>query len=254
MAVGTALADTWVRRWERQQERYAVDREERFTVIADVVESVTGGQQAPLVVDLGSGPGSLARRIAARLPQARILAVDVDPLLLELGRSHAPDAARYVEVLIGEDGWLAELELELDGPVDAVVSTTALHYPAPERLREIYRELAAVLRPGGVLVNGDHLAPADPALARLTAAVGRARAQRQGTGGGEDWGRWWAEVRLVPEFAELLAARELRPAPASGDGNGLSAREHEELLREAGFREVGPVWQCGDSCVLVAVR
>ncbi|MDH6108581.1 SAM-dependent methyltransferase [Kitasatospora sp. MAP12-15] len=252
MGVSMALAEAWVRRWERQQERYAVDREERFTVIADVVESVTVGHPEPLLVDLGSGPGSLSMRLSARLPHARILAVDVDPLLLELGRTHAPDAARYVEALIGEEGWLAALDL--DGPLDAAVSTTALHYPEPDRLRAIYRELAAVLRPGGVLVNGDHLAPADPALAGLAAAVGRSRERRQGSGSGEDWASWWADAREVPEFADLMAARELRPAPASGDGNGLSVRGHEELLREAGFREVGTVWRCGDSCVLVAVR
>ncbi|MGF1426596.1 class I SAM-dependent methyltransferase [Kitasatospora sp. LaBMicrA B282] len=253
MAVSMTLAEAWVDRWERQQERYAVGREERFAAIADVVEEVTRGQPAPLVADLGSGPGSLAIRLAARLPHARILAVDVDPLLLELGRTRAPEAARYVQALIGEDGWLAALEL--DRPLDAAVSTTALHYPEPDRLRAIYRELAAALRPGGVLVNGDHLAPdGGPALSSLATAVGRGCEQRLGAASGEDWAGWWAEVRRVPEFADLLAARDLRPAPATGDGNGLSARAHEELLLAAGFREAGTVWRCGDSCVLVAVR
>ncbi|MFF7636118.1 class I SAM-dependent methyltransferase [Kitasatospora sp. NPDC008050] len=252
MGVSTALAETWVRRWERQQERYAVDREERFAVIADLVERVTRGQRSPLVVDLGSGPGSLAVRLVARIPSARIVAVDIDPLLLELGRTHAPQAARYVEALIGGEDWIAALGL--DRPVDAAVSTTALHYPEPERLRAIYRELAGVLRPGGVLVNGDHLAPADPAIAALATAVGHCRTRRQGAGDGEDWAGWWAEVRRVPEFAELLAARAARTAPGSGDGNGLSAQHHEDLLREAGFRHVGVVWRCGASAVLVAVR
>ncbi|MFI9273084.1 class I SAM-dependent methyltransferase [Kitasatospora sp. NPDC052896] len=252
MGVSMALAETWVERWERQQERYAVDREERFTVIADVVEWVTGRQERPLVLDLGSGPGSLAVRIAARLPHAHLVAVDVDPLLLELGRTNAPDAARFVEALIGADGWLDVLEL--DRPVDAAVSTTALHYPAPERLLEIYRELAAVLRPGGVLVNGDHLAPPEPVLASLAATVGHRRAGRQGPVPAEDWAAWWAAARQVPEFADLLAERSAKAAPTSGEGNGLSVLQHQELLREAGFREVGEVWRYGDSCVLVAVR
>ncbi|WP_329561433.1 class I SAM-dependent methyltransferase [Kitasatospora sp. NBC_01266] len=242
----------WVERWERQQERYAVDREERFTVIADVVERVTDGQQCPLLVDLGSGPGSLSARLAARLPRARIIAADVDPLLLELGRAQHAEAVRFVEVLIGRPGWIEALGLER--PLDAAVSSTALHYPRPERLREIYRDLAGVLRPGGVLVNGDHLVPEDPVLAGLAELVGRRHAGRHGVDEAEDWTTWWAEAGRNPAFADLLSARELRPAPAAGDGNGLSAAQHEQLLREAGFRHVGPVWQYGNSCVLVAVR
>ncbi|MDH6117743.1 class I SAM-dependent methyltransferase [Kitasatospora sp. GAS204B] len=242
----------WVARWERQQERYAVDREERFTVIADVVERVTEGQDRPLLVDLGSGPGSLSARLATRLPRARIVAADIDPLLLELGRTRHADAVRFVEVLIGQPGWIEALEL--DRPLDAAVSSTALHYPEPASLREIYRDLAGVLRPGGVLVNGDHLMPEDPVLAALAELVGRRHAGRHGVDDAEDWTTWWADARRNPEFADLLTARERQLAPAAGDGNGLSAAQHEQLLREAGFRHVGPVWQYGSSCVLVAVR
>ncbi len=250
--VGMTETQTWSERWERQQERYAVGREERFTVIADVVEYATQGQEHPLVIDLGCGPGSLAARLGARLPAARIVAADIDPLLLELGRTHYPDAARYVEVMIGAPGWLAALDL--DGPLDAAVSTTALHYPEPDTLREIYRELAAALRPGGVLVNGDHLLPEDPALTPLTAAIGRRRSDRERANEAEDWASWWTAVSQDTQLANLLAARDEQPAPASGDGNGLSIAQHERLLREAGFHHVGPVWQYGYSCVLVAVR
>ncbi|WBP90360.1 CobW family GTP-binding protein [Kitasatospora cathayae] len=176
-----------------------------------------------------------------------------DPLLLELGRVGRPDAARYAEVMIGEPGWTEKLAL--DGPVDAVVSTAALHYPRPDRLGEIYRDLADVLRPGGVLVNGDHLTLEDPVLARFSRTVGRCRAERRGRRGtGEDWAGWWAAAAQVPEFAELLAARQRQLPPADGDGNGPSAAGHERLLRQAGFRPAGPVCQYGDSCVLVAVR
>ena len=37
MGLSLATAERWVERWELQQQRYAVDREERFTVVADVV-------------------------------------------------------------------------------------------------------------------------------------------------------------------------------------------------------------------------
>ncbi|GGT05462.1 MULTISPECIES: class I SAM-dependent methyltransferase [Streptomyces] len=254
MGVGMETAGTWVERWERQQQRYAVDREERFTVISDVVEHLCAGRARPLLLDLGCGPGSLSARLARRLPDAEIVAVDMDPVLLELGRTHHADAARYVEAVIGEEGWTDALGL--CRALDVAVSTTALHYlPAPV-LARIYRTLGALLRPGGALVNGDHFPPDVGFCSDLTAHVGRCRAERAGDHGHEDWESWWRAVAAEPELADLFARRE-RSRPAAGGGGGnrhLSVRRHAELLRRAGFRHVTPVWQVGDSRVLVAVK
>lgn len=252
MSVDAALAEAWIERWERQQERYAVEREERFTVVADVVEQIAGHRERPLVADLGSGPGSLSARVAARLPHAEVLAVDIDPLLLSLGRARRPQIARWVETLIGRPGWIDALGL--DRPLDAVVSSTALHYPPPETLLGIYRDLAGVMRPGAVLVNADHLVPEEPSLAELALAVERRRCQRRGEGGAEDWSQWWAAAARIPEFADLLAARARQLPPSEGEGNGLSAARHADLLLQAGFGQAGPVWQYGTSAVLVALR
>jgi SAM-dependent methyltransferase len=203
MGLSLATAERWVERWELQQQRYAVDREERFTVIADVVEHVTAGRAAPpLVVDLGCGPGSLAARLIRRLPDAEIVAVDRDPVLLELGRTHHPDAARYVDAEIGAPGWVRALDL--DRPLDAAVSTTALHYLDRDTLLGTYRQLAALLRPGGVLVNGDHLPQGEAGPAEIAAHVGRCRADRQRVFAHEDWGSWWAAVGDDPELTDLL--------------------------------------------------
>ncbi|MFG3661536.1 class I SAM-dependent methyltransferase [Streptomyces sp. NPDC047706] len=254
MGVSMAAARTWVERWEQQQQRYAVDREERFTVISDVVEHICAGRTRPLLLDLGCGPGSLSARLARRLPGAEIVAVDMDPVLLELGRTHHGDAARYVDAVIGENGWTDALGLDR-GP-DAAVSTTALHYlPAPVLL-ETYRSLAALLRPGGALVNGDHFPAAEGPCSHLTAHVGRRRAERTGDHRHDDWESWWRDAAADPELTDLFERRE-RCRPASG-GDGanhhLPLDRHTELLRQAGFSHVAPVWQVGDSRVLVALK
>ncbi|UWE10362.1 class I SAM-dependent methyltransferase [Actinacidiphila bryophytorum] len=254
MGVSTTAARTWVERWEHQQQHYAVDREERFTVIADVVEHVAEGRGAPLLLDLGCGPGSLAARLAARLPLAEIVAVDMDPVLLELGRAHHGSAARYVDAVIGEEGWADALDL--GRPLDAAVSTTALHYLSEPVLLRTYRQLAELLRPGGVVVNGDHFPPRSASCSKLTAHVGRCRAERAGAHTAEDWQAWWRAAALDPQLAQLFALRERRRrAHRSHSAQWhLTAGDHARLMLLAGFRDVTPVWQVGDSCVLVGVK
>ncbi len=252
MGLSMATAALWVERWERQQQRYAVDREERFTVISDIVEHVTADQPKPLVVDLGCGPGSLAGRLAERLPHADVVAVDRDPLLLELGRTHHATVARFVAATIGADGWLQALEL--DRPPDAVVSATALHCLPPRVLACVYEQLAALLRPRGVLVNSDQFGPGGDPASRIAAEVGRRRAERQRLHDREDWASWWAAVADEPELNELLAERPRPSCAHHNRDNGLTVSQHVELLGRAGFRDVCPVWRFGTGCVLLAVR
>ena len=81
-----AAARDWITRWDRQQEVYLPDREERFTALIDAVQT-GAGRPDPLVIDLGCGPGSLSARLLARIPAATVIAVDADPVTLSLGQA-----------------------------------------------------------------------------------------------------------------------------------------------------------------------
>lgn len=241
----------WLDRWDRQQEFYLADREERFAVIADVVEAAAGPQ--PLVVDLGVGPGSLSVRLLDRLPDAQVVGIDADPLLLGLALAAYGDRSglRLVDHDLRLAGWLDALRL--DRAPDAFVSTTALHWLTRAELATLYATCAATLRPGGVLVNGDHLHDGTPGLAGLTRTVRDRRAARVGTAGDEDWEAWWAAVRQAPELADLTAMRGPRGVEHTVP-ELPTVDDHVAALRVAGFAEVGTVWQHGDDRVLVAVR
>ena len=128
-ALDAAAARDWIERWDRQQEVYMPDREDRFTALIDAVEA-GAGRPDPLVLDLGCGPGSLAVRLLARLPEATVVAVDADPVTLSLGRAGyaAVSGLRFVDLDLRATGWASRLGLEAGRPVDAVVSTTALHW------------------------------------------------------------------------------------------------------------------------------
>jgi SAM-dependent methyltransferase len=243
----------WLDRWDRQQEFYLADREERFSVIADVVEAACAAE--PLVVDLGVGPGSLGIRLLDRLPGARVVGIDADPLLLGLARSAygGRPGLRLVDHDLRMPGWLDALRL--DRAPDAFVSTTALHWLTRDELAELYAACGRALQPGGVLINGDHLhdGPACPGLDSLTRVVRDRRAARVGIAGEEDWQAWWEAVRQAPELADLAAMRGQH-----GVEHDVAAAatfdDHLTELRRAGFAEAGTVWQHGDDRVLVAVR
>lgn len=250
-AAGVAheVAVAWIERWDAQQTRYIADREERFAVIGDVVARAAGDMAAPVVLDIGCGPGSLVSRLSHRLPHAVLLGVDVDPLLLALGRARYGQRIHFIDADVTAAGWTHALSpVQM---IDAAVSTTALHWVPPEHLANLYADLAALLRPGGVLVNGDHLKLTDPALAELAEAAEQGRAERAGVTGNEEWSTWWDAITTEPALAQLQARRAERGL-RHGYGNRLSVDQHITMLQEAGFTSIGPVWQSGTDHVLVA--
>ena len=256
-----AAARDWIARWDRQQEVYLPDREERFAALIDAVEAGTG-RPDPLVVDLGCGPGSLSVRLLARVPAATVIAVDADPVTLSLGRAAygSVPGLRFLDIDLRSSGWEKELGLEPSRQADAVVSTTALHWLSAPELRRLYQVLAGLLRPGGVFLDGDHLRldeTQNPALARLDRAIEEAEDRRRFPGGhaghAEDWGQWWQAVAAEPALADAAAERERGTVHHHGPEGALLA-VHTAALAAAGFADTGTLWQRGSNRLLVAIR
>jgi SAM-dependent methyltransferase len=257
--VDSNRAMQWVSRWDAQQQLYMPDREERFTALIDAVEAGTG-RDDPLVLDLGCGPGSLAVRLLERIPGASVVAIDDDPLLLALGRAaHGGlPGLRFADQDLRAPGWAGALAL--DRAADAAVSTTALHWLRAGALRSMYAQLATVLRPGGLLLDGDHLKEdetAAPTLARLGEALTERAAQRLSGGrlaDQEDWKAWWQAATADPELAGPAAERQQRRLSEDHHGaESVLLGEHVAALRAAGFTEIGTLWQYGDNRILCAV-
>ena len=241
----------WLERWDAQQRTYVPEREERFAVIADVVEVVAGDR--PRVLDLGCGPGSLSVRILDRLPAASVVAVDADPVLLELGRgaAGARPGLSWVDADLRSSSWASALP---DGLYDAAVSTTALHWLPASRLPSFYASVAAVLRPGGVFVDGDHFGFSEAGLSGLAKGLHSAWEERSPVPPAESWEDWWDALRAEPALASAFAERDRRrhEHPLSDESDQLSS--HVSALRAAGFSEVGTVWGRGTDRVLVGLR
>lgn len=242
-------ADGWVRRWERQQEVYVPERESTFTLMLDILERL--GAVPGRAVDLGCGPGSLAARVLARWPVASVTAVDLDPVLMELGRRTIGDRVRWAEADLRKSTWTAEL-----GQVDSVLSATALHWLGPEHVAHLANGLASLLRPGGVFLDYDTM-PLAVDLPRLRALSDELRLDLTedvlSDGTAESWAAWWESIRKEPALVGQFAERDQRFTSA-GRPSGLPLADLAEALRAAGFREVAAMKQIANRHLLVAIR
>jgi SAM-dependent methyltransferase len=244
--------------WDHQQAAYIADREGRFRIMVEVLELACG--EEPLVVDMACGPGSLTGRVLDALPRARVLAVDHDPLLLDIAaRALRPvhgDRLSILDADLDDEGWPALVADVLDGrSPDAVVSTTALHWLQPDALVRVYAGAASLLASGGVLLNGDHFRfdARSPGLRRLAAAHDEATQQRAHAAGALTWDAWWAAARTQPKAASLAALRDDRFARRSAPPS-TAIDFHLAALAQAGFAEVGTVWQLLDDYVVLGVK
>ena len=246
-------------RWDAQQTGYIRHRAERFDTIARVVAAVCTDVAAPRILDLAGGTGSLAIAVLSRIPGARAVIADKDPALLAIASDLASADRRLeiAEVDLTRDDW-AEHPLITQAPFDAVVSSTALHWLQPGTLVDVYRRLTDLLRPGGIVLNGDHLSYSDHhqgVVARIARADDQEMQQETFAGDVDTWDEWWQAVADTPRYAAALARRaqvwgpELHEAPPK-----VTLGFHLESLRSAGFTETGTVWQYLDDHVLYGVK
>jgi ubiquinone/menaquinone biosynthesis C-methylase UbiE len=118
------------------------------THLAALVAAVDAGAHPRVVLDLGCGTGRLLERAAETWPDARSIGVDAAPgMIAEAKRKHQGDPRLRFEV-----GDAAALPLD-PSSIDLALSTISFHHWA-DQLGGV-REVARVLRPGGLFVLAD---------------------------------------------------------------------------------------------------
>ena len=127
----------------------------------DVMLRVVAARGAPVrrVADLGCGDGVLTRSLLAAYPAAVATLVDFSEPMLTAARARLADrvpAPRFVAADLARSVWV---ETVADGaPFDVVVSGYAIHHLPDARKRNLYGEIFALLAPGGMFVNVEHVA------------------------------------------------------------------------------------------------
>jgi trans-aconitate 2-methyltransferase len=158
----------------------------------EVLARLEGLAPDATVLDVGCGTGRVTEVLAELVPEGRVLAIDASADMVALARERLGGRAQV---------WREDvLHLQLEAPVDAIVSTAALHWVTDHD--RLWRTLAKALRPGG-----------------------RIEVQCGGEG----------NIKRVRETIEMVA-RELAPELAAwSPWQFASPHETARRLRDAGF-------------------
>jgi SAM-dependent methyltransferase len=278
--------DAWQESWDRQQQTFMPDREQRFAAMLDAVAAITDGRP-PRLLDLAGGTGTIALRALARFPEADVTVLDQDPVLLAIAGASLRDRnaiadtsprdqgttadtsprdqgttagtslrdrGTIVDADLGDPGWRAKLPRE---GFDAVLTATAFHWLPAERVAEVYGEVREVLRPGGIFANADHMPEEGlPSLSgKLRDHARSVREARYATGAATSWPDWW-KIAAADEFLAPKAVERERIYPSARHSHEWTppATWHVETLRSAGYTEAAILWRGGTDAAVVGVR
>lgn len=232
----------WFKRWEAMQNCYIPQRLYRFTLMlqfADLPPEVEVH-----ILDLGCGPGSLAFHALQHYPNARIIAVDANPILLGIGKEVAKNKKinehiHFLQVDIRQaDWWRAYNET-----FELVLSATTLHWLSRESLAQTYQRIYEVLKPGGWFMNSDHVASDNPRIQSRWRQMLQANQQAAfRVTGADDWNGFWQ--RLAEELGQpVLQLLQGETNIWEGTDDGQPKQFQINTLWQCGFEQVEFHWQ-----------
>jgi tRNA (cmo5U34)-methyltransferase len=134
-------------------------------------------------LDVGCGDGILGQAIFSRYPDAQGILLDFSQPMIAAARERLKDQpAIYVVEDYGAPAWVRTVASY--APFDAIVSGFSIHHQPDTRKREIYQEIYSLLKPGGIFVNIEHIAPpsewAESLFDDMHIDLRFARSERQG--------------------------------------------------------------------------
>ena len=121
--------------------------------LQDRLAEATADVDAHSILDLGSGTGVTAERVLAGHPGGTLIGIDSSSDVLDHARRTVPEGTFLHQRL--EDPLPT-------GPFDVVVSAFAIHHLPSTAKQDLFKRVAAVLRPRGRFVLCDVVIPTGP--------------------------------------------------------------------------------------------
>ena len=240
----------WAATWEARMQAFFPRRQACIAAMLEVLAELLPDGPWRLL-DLGAGTGSLSKALLDRFPEATIVALDLDPVLMRIGRGALADGdgrLTWRQVDLRASGWISQVQDGATPAFDAILSLATLHHFDARERASIYRDLAGLVRPGGLVLNAEGLAAGSPGT-RLARRFDEVRRRSSPPADG-----WWEAIGADPAFAEAVAERERLRDRMRGAGEHSSGEAHCRALRRAGFAEAAVAWRHLDEALVVGLR
>lgn len=167
------------------------------------------------ILDLGCGTGLEIEMLLERVPNARIMGVDLSHNMLELLQNRY--TSHMDQIRLVEDSFLTvPFGVQI---YDYIISAMAIHHLLHDTKRTLYQKIHAALKPGGKYIEGDSVTRTDMENQFLI--------------------EFYEGLKLVPQEQEGFYHIDI---PFSID-------TQRTLLLKAGFRDFELLWQMDSSAV-----
>jgi cyclopropane fatty-acyl-phospholipid synthase-like methyltransferase len=200
------------------------------------------------------GTGSLMKPFLDTFPKAEIYGIDFDPVLLPLAQQRLRSygtRSRLVLADLRSDDWRTQLPKTFD----AVISATALHWLTGVQLAKLYRQLSGLLRPGGLLVNADHVGSRQSQVQKFWEQSRTEMRRAESKQGGEDWeGFWEAYAKALGLSGGRTITERVLGGWDGGVEEGLPLERHFAELKANGFSHPECFWRCDCDAIYGAFR
>ena len=175
----------------------------------------------PQVLEIGTGSGDTSAELLLNNPGVPIVSIDIEEKMIEAARerfAHEPNLH-----LIHAEA-LSYLEEQEGDSLDVVVSSLCLHNLQSDFRREVNREIARVLKTGGMFLNLDNYV-LDDTNAHVDSLFSQIKA---------------FDVYLKPEINRPDVRDEWIRHYIADDqpGTRITENEQREILNDLGFKEI----------------
>ncbi|MFG2358656.1 carboxy-S-adenosyl-L-methionine synthase CmoA [Streptomyces sp. NPDC048521] len=183
------------------------------------------------ILDIGCATGTSMALLSKRFPGVQLIGYDDSSAMLAKAEQNLSKFA--------DNGTSFEFrqedvcEVEAFPEADAVVLNLTLQFIRPTRRLDLLRQLAAAIRPGGALILAEKVLEADSGFTRRLISAHHEFKREQG----------YSDLEIARKREDI--ENVLVPFTVS---------ENEELLRAAGFEQVGLALKCLNFALLAGFR